>query len=207
MYRFGEKIVKFQRFCDTFPDLATYILKIKENLHDDQQFTDEQIELSYYLLHRYWLSPYAYGDEDMFVMDHAQDVMIHLPTLINKLDAMHNINESTNFNLTNDEITSGNRNTLQEAENDRLHKFNNTPKLGQNVDLISDTFLTSSDRDKLNSSGEIDETINQTVTRTDTPYKQLLEKLKVVDYRFIENYINAFKNEFMQTTIGSVFYQ
>lgn len=207
MYVFGNKVIEFQRFKDTFPDFETYKTRVKENLFDDTQFTDGELELSYYLLQRYWLSSYAYADEDIFVLEHAQKVMFNLPKLLSQMDAMDTIRTSNDFNLTNQEVTTGTRNTVQEAENDRLHKFNNTPKLGQNVDLISDTFLTSSDRDKLNSSGEIDETANQTVTRTDTPYKQLLEKMKAVDYSFIETYIKAFRDQFMTTTIGSVFYQ
>ena len=207
MYVFGNKVIEFQRFKDTFPDFETYKTRVKENLFDDTQFTDGELELSYYLLQRYWLSSYAYADEDIFVLEHAQKVMFNLPKLLSQMDAMDTIRTSNDFNLTNQEVTTGTRNTVQEAENDRLHKFNNTPKLGQNVDLISDEFLTSSDRDNADSNSTLDETVNNTKTMTDTPYKQLLEKLKTVDYTFIQSYIEKFRQQFMQTTIGSPFYQ
>lgn len=38
------------------------------------------------------------------------------------------------------------QNTDNTATNNNLHKFNDTPKAGQNPDLITDTFVTSSDR-------------------------------------------------------------
>lgn len=198
----------YHRFRDTYKSLDEYVALVKENLLDDTQFSDAELKLSFWLMvGNFWMAPIAFTDEDLFKLDHAQKVSIHLPRLINQMNTMDDIGELSDFNLTNAVSRLINRVSAGEVESTQLAKRNDTPKLGNNVDLLTDTYISESNRVSGDGTSSETEDLTHTETRDDTSFKKLLSKLSAVDYTFVETYINKFKDEFIKIKIGGEFFQ
>jgi hypothetical protein len=196
------------RFRDAFPDFDTYVDEIKRHILDDTQFTNDELKLSYWLMvANYWMSPVAYYDDDLFKLNHAYKVSIHLPKLLNQMETMKDIEELADFNLTNEVVRILDRVKETGVESTQLAKRNDTPKQGNNEDLLTDKYLSQSERVSGEGSTNEDEDVEETTKNDDTELKQLMTKLSIIDYSFVESYVEQFRRDFLQIKIGGEFYQ